>query len=185
MRIIAGEFKGQRLTVPRDKVRPTSERLRGSLFNALGGEFLMDSLWLDAFAGSGAVGIEALSRGAQHVIFNDRDRLAHKVIRSNLERCGISTGFTVLQKDVFVLLRDPPASLSGRPLSVLFLDPPYDFGRYRKLLLKAIASCLVDENTLVVLEVFKKTKLEFIPKELCVLRTLKSGDSHLLLLSRE
>jgi len=185
MRIIAGEFKGQRLTVPRDKVRPTSERLRESLFNALGEELVMNSLWLDAFAGSGAVGIEALSRGAQHVLFNDRDRFAHEVIRSNLERCGVSTGFTVLQKDVFVLLRDPPASFASRPLGVLFLDPPYDFGRYRKLLLKAIDSRLVDHRTLLVLEIFKKTKLEFIPEELYVSRTLKGGDSHLLFLSQE
>jgi len=162
MRIIAGRFKGQRLTVPREKVRPTSERLRGSLFNALGEKSLVDSLWLDAFAGSGAVGIEALSRGAQHVLLNDRDRFACQVIRVNLERCGISTGFSILQKDVFGLLRDPPSSLAGRSLSVLFLDPPYDFGRYRKLLSKALASPLVDKNTLMILEIFKKTQLDII-----------------------
>ena len=132
MRIIAGEFKGQRLKVPRHNVRPTSDRLRESLFNALGEKMITDSLWLDAFAGSGAVGIEALSRGAKHVVFNDRDRVALKVTEENLELCGISTGFTMFRKDVFVLLRNPPDSISRRPLNVLFLDPPYDFGRYRR-----------------------------------------------------
>ena len=185
MRIIAGKFKGQRLSVPRSNVRPTSERLRGSLFNALGEKMLRSSFWLDAFSGSGAVGIEALSRGAEHVVFNDRDRLAHKVAVGNIERCGISEGFTMLQKDVFVLLMDPPTILLHRPLDVLFLDPPYDFGRYRKLLVKSLASPLVDGNTLLVLEIFKKTRLEFMPDELCVTRTLKGGDSHLIFLSRE
>ena len=185
MRVIAGEYKGQRLSVPRRKVRPTSERLRGSLFSALDDKMLASSYWMDAFAGSGAVGIEALSRGAKHVVFNDRDRFACKVVEENLERCGISTDFTLIQKDVFVLLRNPPAKLCLGPLSVLFLDPPYDFGRYRKLLTKALASPLVDRKTLLILEVFKKTKLEFIPEEIRVKKTFKGGDSHLLLLSRE
>lgn len=185
MRVIAGKFKGRRLTVPRANVRPTSERLRGGLFNALGEKRIVDSLWLDAFAGSGAVGIEALSRGAGHVVFNDRDELALKVIGSNLESCGISAGLTVLRKDVFVLLRNPPGRLADRVLDVLFLDPPYDFGRYRKLLVKALASPLVDESTVLILEIFKKTRMDFLPEELSVGRTLKVGDSHLLFLCRE
>lgn len=111
MRIIAGRFKGNRLKVPRSDVRPTSDRLRGSLFSALGDKMLQGSLWLDAFAGTGAVGIEALSRGAEHVIFNDRDRIAYQVVRDNLERCGIEEGCTLVRKDVFVLLRTPSQSL--------------------------------------------------------------------------
>ena len=185
MRVIAGKFKGQKVSVPRRDVRPTSERLRGSLFSALSEKMLANSYWLDAFAGSGAVGIEALSRGAKHVVFNDRDRFACKAVEDNLEHCGIYKDFTLLRKDTFVLLRDPPAQLSRRAVSVLFLDPPYDFGRYRKLLAKALASPLVDKRTLLILEVFKKTKLEFIPDEICLTRTLKCGDSHLLFLSSE
>lgn len=185
MRIIAGKLKGQELRVPRRGVRPTSERLRGSLFDALGEKVIRNSLWLDAFAGSGVVGIEALSRGAECIVFNDRDRYACNVVEDNLNQCGVSTGFFLFRKDVFVLLRDPPTALSGRSMDVLFLDPPYDFGRYGKLLKKTLASPMVDRKTLVILEIFKKTRLDFIPDELCVTRTLKGGDSHLLFLARE
>jgi 16S rRNA (guanine966-N2)-methyltransferase len=139
---------------------------------------------LDAFAGTGAVGIEALSRGAKHVVFNDRDRSAYKSVEDNLIRCGVTTGFSVLHKDVFVLLRNPPRVFSNRPLDILFLDPPYDFGRYHKLLTKALSSQVIDEKTLVILELFKKEKLDFIPPDLSLRQTLKAGDSHLLFLSR-
>ena len=184
MRIIAGKFRGQRLAAPSRGIKPTTDRLRESLFGALGDENLKASFWLDAFAGSGAIGIEALSRGAEHVIFNDRDHIACKAVEDNLRRCGISSGYSLVRKDVFVLLRNPPRHVSGRTLDVLFLDPPYDFGRYRKLLTKLLESPLVGRKTLVILEIFKKTKLDFIPQELSLLRTLKAGDSHLLLLSR-
>jgi 16S rRNA (guanine966-N2)-methyltransferase len=146
---------------------------------------LAGSIWLDAFAGTGAVGIEALSRGAKHVVFNDRDRSACKAVEDNLIRCGVTTGFSVLHKDVFVLLRTPPPRVfSNRPLDILFLDPPYDFGRYHKLLKKALSSQVIDEKTLVILELFKKEKLDFIPTDLSIRQTLKAGDSHLLFLSR-
>jgi len=183
VRIIAGTFKGQKLSVPRRHIRPTSERLRGSLFSALGDEMLAGSIWLDAFAGTGAVGIEALSRGAKHVVFNDRDRSAYKAVEDNLNRCGVTTGFSVLRKDVFVLLRNPPKVFSNRSLDILFLDPPYDFGRYHKLLKKALSSQVIDEKTLVILELFKKEKLDFIPPDLSIRQTFKAGDSHLLFLS--
>ena len=144
---------------------------------------IQDSLWLDAFAGTGAVGIEALSRGAKHVIFNDRDHVACQVVRDNFERCGIEKGFTLVKKDVFVLLRNPPSDLCRRPVNVLFLDPPYGFGRYQKLLRKSLDSPLVDKETLIVLEIFKKTGVDFIPDELFVKPALRSGDSHLLMMS--
>jgi 16S rRNA (guanine966-N2)-methyltransferase len=182
MRVIAGKWKGKRLSVPRQNVRPTSERLRGGLLNALGEALVVDSFWLDAFAGSGAVGIEALSRGARHIAFNDRDQVSCRVIKENLERCEITSGFSLHRKDIFVFLRNPPPHLAGETLNVLFMDPPYDFGRYQKLLKKAIGSPLVTEKTLLVLEIFKKTKVNFLPSELSVVRRLKGGDSHILFL---
>jgi 16S rRNA (guanine966-N2)-methyltransferase len=137
---------------------------------------------LDGFAGSGAVGIEALSRGARHVVFNDRERLACQIVQENLQRCNLSTGFSIHRRDTFALLRDPPPVPEERALSVLFLDPPYDFGRYRKLLAKALMSPLVDKKTLLILEIFKKTKLDFLPDGVSEIKTLKGGDSHLLFL---
>jgi 16S rRNA (guanine966-N2)-methyltransferase len=182
MRIIAGSLKGKRLSVPRQNVRPTSERLRGGFFDALGEAMLMDSVWLDLFAGSGAVGIEALSRGAKHVVFNDRDRFSYKIIKENIERCGLTEGFSLYRKDAFVVLRDPPSVPGSGAVSILFMDPPYDFGRYGKLLAKAIASPLVGRETLLALEIFKKTRLNFVPEELSITRVLKGGDNHILFL---
>jgi 16S rRNA (guanine966-N2)-methyltransferase len=183
MRIISGKYKGQRLLVPREGVRPTTDRLRGSLFSALGQDIVAGSRWVDAFAGSGAVGIEALSRGAEHVFFSDRNPGAVRILRTNLERCGIEQGASVVNKDVFVLLRKPSEEGLVGPVDFLFLDPPYDFGRYRKLMEKVLASPLVGERTLIILEVFKKIKADFIPDGMEVNRRLTGGDSHLLLLS--
>ena len=182
MRIISGRYKGKRLVVPRDGVRPTTDRLRGSLFSALGRDEVNGSRWVDAFAGSGSVGIEALSRGADHVFFSDRDPTAVRILKTNLERCGIESGFSVVKKDVFVLLRKPPLELLPDPVDFLFFDPPYDFGRYRKLMEKTLTSALVDERTVIILELFKKNPADFVPEGMELSRRLTGGDSHLLFL---
>lgn len=179
MRVIAGRCRGRRLASVPATIRPTPDRLRESLFNALGNE-VTDSVWLDALAGSGAVGIEALSRGAQHIVFNDRREEAILLIERNLKRCGITKGFEICQKDVFVLFR----TLQRPRCDYLFLDPPYRFGRYRKLLAKALQCRALKEDAFVILELFKRTRIDFIPSGLELLRTLTAGDSHLLLLRR-
>jgi 16S rRNA (guanine966-N2)-methyltransferase len=121
MRVIAGSLKGRRLDAPTwPGLRPTSDKLRETLFNVLQGR-LPGARVLDAYAGTGAVGIEALSRGAAAVTFVEQDRRALALIGANLERCGVSGGYTIE--------RGPAEEVLGRlepVFDVVFLDPPYD-----------------------------------------------------------
>jgi 16S rRNA (guanine966-N2)-methyltransferase len=118
VRVIAGEYKGRRLSTPAGAAtRPTADRVREALFSILGP--LDGERVLDLFAGSGALGIEALSRGAQSAVFVDSDRRAIVAIRRNLEAIGVSAG--VRRRDALAYLRDA----SERPFDLVFLDPPY------------------------------------------------------------
>jgi 16S rRNA (guanine966-N2)-methyltransferase len=175
MRIIGGKYRGRRLAVVREGIRPTSDRLRETLFNVLG-DSVADSVWFDAFAGSGAVGIEALSRGARYVVFNDRFRAATNLVKKNLERCEIDEGFEIRERDVFSALKKGPAA------DFIYLDPPFDFGRYEKLLAKIRSSPVFGEGSLIMLETFKKTRLEKLPENIVEFRRLQSGDTVLLFL---
>jgi 16S rRNA (guanine(966)-N(2))-methyltransferase RsmD len=121
VRIIAGTLKGRRLDAPTwPGLRPTSDKLRETLFNVLQGR-LAGARVLDAFAGTGAVGVEAVSRGAAHVTFVEQDPRARALIAANLARCGVSGGYTIERGSVEdVLGRLEP------DYDVVFLDPPYD-----------------------------------------------------------
>jgi 16S rRNA (guanine(966)-N(2))-methyltransferase RsmD len=102
MRIIAGTHKGRRLASPDwPGLRPTSDKLRETLFNVLGPS-VADARVLDGFAGTGAVGIEALSRGAAHVTFLERDRRAAGLIEENLVHCGVEEGYAIIRVDFAV-----------------------------------------------------------------------------------
>ncbi len=121
MRIIAGTLKGRRLEAPRwPGLRPTSDRLRETLFNLLRAR-VPGARVLDAFAGTGAVGIEALSRGAAHVSFVERDPRACRLMAENLRRCGVDGGYTMTR----AAFPDAVDQLPG-PFDIVFLDPPYD-----------------------------------------------------------
>ena len=105
MRVIAGHFKGRRLKAPSwDGLRPTSDKLRETLFNILAPR-IAGARVLDGYAGTGAVGIEALSRGAAHVTFVERDRRAAALIAANLALCGVEQGYTIDCGDVASALR--------------------------------------------------------------------------------
>lgn len=180
MRVIGGEYRGRRLAsaIPAG-IRPTTDRIRETLFNVLGGA-VRGSLWLDAFSGSGAVAIEALSRGAQKVYLNDNNPQALRLIRKNLQLCGIEEGYEIYHRDVFVLLK----TLSTPPLDFVFLDPPYQFGRYRKLLIQLDRCAGVQQQSTVILGVFKKVKIDFLPDAWSLQRTLLQGDHQLIFLKR-
>jgi len=123
MRIIAGKYRSRRLVAPAGvQTRPTSDRLRETLFNVLG-TAVEGSVWLDLFAGSGAVGIEALSRGARMVHFVESSSRAARAIRSNLAALGIEDGCEVIEREVSSALRllDSIATTCD----FCFLDPPY------------------------------------------------------------
>ena len=118
MRIIAGEFRSRRLkSLPGDATRPTPDRLRETLFNILAPR-IDGAIFIDAYAGTGAVGIEALSRGAGHVFFLERNRAALEVIRENLEALKVGPRATVVAGPVLLTLERQPAG-------IVFLDPPY------------------------------------------------------------
>jgi 16S rRNA (guanine966-N2)-methyltransferase len=135
MRIIAGTLKGRRLDAPTwQGLRPTSDKLRETLFNVLQGR-VPDARVLDVYAGTGAVGIEALSRGAAHVTFVDADPRARGLIAENLARCGLlmtsmrGSRREVGQGDGYTIERGSAEDVLGRlePVyDVVFLDPPYD-----------------------------------------------------------
>jgi 16S rRNA (guanine966-N2)-methyltransferase len=137
MRVIAGRLRGRRIEAPEDgSVRPTSDRVRENLFNLLAhgrlaaeaGPLLEDAHVLDGFAGSGALGIEALSRGAADAVFLDKDLTALHCLRGNLKHLGEEARATLVQADVL----HPPKRESVRgnpaPRSLVFLDPPYRSG---------------------------------------------------------
>jgi 16S rRNA (guanine(966)-N(2))-methyltransferase RsmD len=124
MRIIAGELKGRRLGAPDwDGLRPTSDRLRETLFNVLA-PVIEGSRFLDGFAGTGAVGIEALSRGAGHVTFVEHDARAVRLIEANLALCGVSDRYAIIRTGFARAV----AGSAPSSFDIIFLDPPYGAG---------------------------------------------------------
>ena len=123
MRVIAGSLKGRRLKTPAwDGLRPTSDKLRETLFNILAPR-VAGARVLDGFAGTGAIGIEALSRGAAHATFIERDRRAQALIAENLAHCGVAN-------DAYVIIRASVgralADLHAASFDIMIFDPPYD-----------------------------------------------------------
>ncbi len=158
MRVIAGMARGVPLKAPKGmNTRPTSDRVRESLFAILGD--LSDARVLDLFAGSGAMGIEALSRGATEVIFIDKDRQAVKVIRENLDKTKLQPAAKVLPVDTLKFLAAPSRYLpSEHRFDLAFVDPPYAGGLYEKVLNRLASSGLLAPSGLVVVE--QPTKME-------------------------
>ena len=159
MRVIAGKYRGRPLrSLPGTDIRPTSDRLRETLFNVLTAgnpDALEGSVWLDLFAGTGAVGIEALSRGAKQVYFVDTSAAAAKLIERNLQSLGIVAGYKILREDLSgVLWRLQREHIVA---DVVFLDPPYRLEHAYEQTLTALAeSSLVWAMSLVVAEHEKK-----------------------------
>ena len=123
MRIISGKFKGRRLHgIPGNSIRPTSDRVREALFNILGRK-CRQAVVLDLFAGTGALGLEAVSRGAKEVVFVDKSSRALDLIRKNIALCGVAGQACVLKWDISRSL----ACLGrcGRLFDLVFIDPPY------------------------------------------------------------
>src|SRR5476649_1912288 len=128
MRVIAGSLKGRRLKAPTwDGLRPTSDKLRETLFNILAPR-IAGATVLDGFAGTGAVGIEALSRGATRVTFVESDRRAQMLIGENLAHCGVENGYAIIRATVAraIVQLDAAAFGSYELFDIVWFDPPYD-----------------------------------------------------------
>ena len=165
MRIIAGEFKGRKLSVPRDdSVRPTAEKVREAVFSMLQNE-IPDAVVLDLFAGTGSLGLEALSRGARRVYFTDRDRQSIALVRSNVKACGAEDRSVILCADY--------ASAISRihdKIHIVFLDPPYKAGLMEDCLTRLADSPLLPEGGLIVAEHGRE---EVLPDELSCLQRIR------------
>lgn len=174
--MIAGQYKGRRLKAPSwPGLRPTSDKLRETLFNILA-ERVVGARFVDGYAGTGAVGIEALSRGAAHVTFIERDRRAAALIAENLRACNIRERYTIHRLDVIPALEGMPELFD-----LVFLDPPYDSADVRRAL-EASEPRLAPDG-LVVLERSTRQPPE-LPSSLDRMRDVKSGDSTLTFFRR-
>ena len=171
MRVIAGSLKGRQLYSPTwVGLRPTSDRLRETLFNILG-DRVRDASVLDACAGTGALGIEALSRGARSVVFVERDRRATELITRNLERCGVAVqGLVVLGALPGVMAKDDLALV----FDLVLLDPPYDDAQIDAIL-SAVGARVASEGVLVVERARRLTPP--LVDGLRHVRRVRSGDS--------
>jgi 16S rRNA (guanine966-N2)-methyltransferase len=183
MRVIAGKFRGRNLKSPPSlEVRPTSDRLRETLFNVITPR-ITEARFLDLCAGSGAVGIEAISRGANHVTFVDSSRPMCTLIKSNLELCRIERSESdVIESEAHDYLRRFVAKQpdSGKPWDIVFFDPPYatDYLPILKMF-GAQSSSLLTENGLLIVEHYYKNSLPENIGSLGKYRVLKQGDSAL------
>lgn len=154
VRVIAGQAKGRSLTRPRKAaVRPTTELVRGALFSILAPD-LPDSRVIDLFAGTGALGIEALSRGAASADFVESDPRQCADIRASIDACGYSDKCTVHRIRVERFIES-----ASKPYDLVLLDPPYAYPALDDLLARIAASSLVTEGTVVVAEHSKRQPL--------------------------
>jgi len=151
MRVVAGELRSRRLhTVAGRETRPTSDRARAGLFDWLGPRCVDGARVLDLFAGTGALGIEALSRGANETVFVERARGALRVLRRNLDELGLDSRARVVEADLERGLRALGAKL-GR-FDLVLADPPYDSGACEKLLGDAALASVLEPDGVVVIE---------------------------------
>jgi 16S rRNA (guanine966-N2)-methyltransferase len=186
MRVIAGKFRSRVLTAPRGlDTRPTSDRLRETLFNVLA-PLVEGAAFLDLYAGSGANGIEALSRGAERVVFIEKAAPAVATIRANLQSLGICEGWQVEARSVAASVKR--LMEQGQCFDIVFLDPPYKAAEEYALVLGLLGGeCdgLLDEGAVVIAEHCRKLQLEDAYGELRRYRLLEQGDAALSFYSIE
>jgi 16S rRNA (guanine966-N2)-methyltransferase len=182
MRVIAGEYRRRTLrSLPGLEIRPTSDRLRETLFNVLcSGDpaALAETTWLDLYAGTGAIGIEALSRGARMVYFVESSKAAADLIAANLKSLGIAGGFRIVKVEAGKAL--PQLDASGSTADFVFLDPPYSLQEeYAKTLAALAQSKLLGERSVVIAEHEKRFDPGEAFGELRRYRKLVQGDAAL------
>jgi 16S rRNA (guanine(966)-N(2))-methyltransferase RsmD len=176
MRVIAGTLRGRRLKAPTwEGLRPTSDKLRETLFNVLAPR-VAGARVLDGFAGTGALGIEAISRGAADVTFVERDRRAQALIVENLAHCGIAEGYAIIRGSVEGALADMRSAPAFTPFDIVLFDPPYEADAQAIL---AAAAAITAPDGLIVLEHSRRRPAPAQADGLVRVRELTSGDSAL------
>ncbi len=188
MRIVSGRFRGHRLHGPKDNnIRPTSDRIRESLFNILINKLLerpgepaplAGYRVLDLFAGTGALGLEALSRGADFVLFVEHDATARGIIRSNLEKLGVMRETQIYRRDA---TRLGPRPRNQAPFDLIFLDPPYGRDLAAEALRGAIADDWFAKEAIIIVEDARSASLPPIAQTTLIeTRTIGETALHLL-----
>jgi 16S rRNA (guanine966-N2)-methyltransferase len=171
VRIIAGSLKGRTIHAPKgSSVRPTTDGLRERLFNILG-DLVAGARFLDACAGTGSVGLEALSRGAAAAVFVEQDRRAAEVLAENIRACGVDDRATIVR--TAMAAARGVSDLSG--MDIVFLDPPYEMDGLDQMLEHAAA--VVRPGGLVVLERSRRRTEPVTPPALRLTRVVTAGDS--------
>lgn len=182
MHVIAGTARGQALKIPaRSGLRPTSSRVKEAAFNILAAR-VPGARWLDLFAGSGGVGIEALSRGADFCVFVEKDPLTCRVIRTNLQLARVGDRARVLAADVFAALRQ--LDRLGYAAELVYIDPPYGYQLLPRLLRQLAGSHVLMPEAVVLLETGKRDGLPVL-EEWVVGRKYEYGDSRLIWLQEK
>jgi 16S rRNA (guanine966-N2)-methyltransferase len=185
MRVIAGALKGRRLKTPSwQGLRPTSDTLRETLFNVLAPRVGAARV-LDGFAGTGGLGIEALSRGAAQVTFLERDARAQALIAENLARCGIAEGYAIIRASLDRGLETLRSRPGFSPFDIVLLDPPYDQAVETMLEALTGADSVLAPDGLVVLEHARRQPAPSRAGRLVLTRRLVSGDSALAFYQRQ
>lgn len=159
MRVIAGKAKRLKLvTIEGNDTRPTTDRVKETLFNILQPD-LPGCRFLDLFAGSGAIGIEALSRGAKEAVFVENGRRVLNCIKDNLQTTRLFSQARVMECDVLSALTR--LEREKEPFDIIFMDPPYDRGLEQQVLTALRQSCLVTEDTLIIVEASLETEFDY------------------------
>lgn len=159
MRVIAGTAKHLALKCPDGlSTRPTTDRIKETLFNMIQND-VVDARFLDLFSGSGAIGIEALSRGAKEAVFVEADRKTASYIQDNLK-------FTRLEKNAKIMITDAVAAVSrlngSGPFDVIFMDPPYDHALEKEVLIALRDTDVADPCTLIIIEASLGTDFDYL-----------------------
>ena len=157
MKIIAGILKGKVLHFPKTRIRPTTDKVRGAIFNMITANFpdiLNNCTVCDIFAGTGAMGIEALSRGANNVIFIETDKIALKYLRENLK--GLENKIRVIPYDA----RRAVDKLQSEKCDVIFLDPPYNIGLLNPIIDKLAKFNILTNNGIIIVEHHQKEEFD-------------------------
>ena len=181
MRIIGGQWRGRRLFAPEGmETRPTSDKVREALFNIIRNDVFDARIW-DVFAGSGALALEALSRGAEFAVLTDASRKASAAIKRNIELCGAQEQTRLLTTE----WQGAVSSLKGQQFSLVFLDPPYKLtSAYADVVKRLLAENMLTEDALIVMEHSRDAVLPELPDEVDLYDTRRYGDTSLSLVRR-
>lgn len=179
MRIITGKYKGARLLSPvSEATRPTKDAIKEAVFSSLG-YVIEGSSFLDLFGGSGAIGLEAASRGASKVVINDRDDQAYKIINANIAK--VKADVISFNLDYQVCL----STLKGQVFDYIYIDPPYAFKTYRHLFQMIADNSVLRSDGMIVLETSRSCSLDEINFDWEIIKEKNYGISKITYLKRK